>query len=640
MKTPKRPHDTDAQESGNRHSGFFVLDDRAKKRVLLFHRPEESDTTRLTVSTSRDGVSFVPKTLSSDLGRDARGGTPFGHATDFRAGTLDQDFYLAFRDHLEDTLEIMTSRTGTNWRTIVDRRDLGHPTVLVRTKSPDKRKAVAAFSAKGWKFITLSLTDEELGDFDHRGILLKARDGRFDHSSLAPLSAFHVRHSIVLVYTAKNRHGYPTVGAALLDAKDPETVLWRSETALWTAPSSWLGAKIRVLGGANIEKYYYAYFQREGGGIEMHPMSRLWETYTRERKGGSAKKAAETAAPRGTPVLITHQLSRHAMNPILAPRDDRSWEAFSAFNAAAVCLRRRIHLLYRAQGHDWISVLGHAVTRDGAHILSRSSDPVFVPSNPFDKRKAGTPALAYPYVSGGGWGGCEDPRITRIGNRIYMTYVAFNGSTPPGVALTSIAVQDFGKDWKWTPPRLISRPGQIQKNWVLFPEKIDGKFALIHNIAPTIRIAYLDSLDNPDLLIDSEKPRPAPEDAERWDNLVRGIGAPPIRTEHGWLVLYHAMDARDPDKYKVGAMLLDLEHPETVIARAPNPILEPEADYENHGHKVGVVYVCGAVVRDGTLFVYYGASDRTLAVATAPLDRFVSSLRAARQPGLTSVTLS
>ena len=273
-------------------------------------------------------------------------------------------------------------------------------------------------------------------------------------------------------------------------------------------------------------------------------------------------------------------------------------------------------------------------------IASRSSDPVFVPSNPFDIRKKGTPKLTFQYVSGGGWGGCEDPRLTRIGHRVYMTYVAFNGSCPPGVALTSIATKDFGKNWNWSVPRLISRPNQIQKNWVIFPEKIRGKFAVMHNISPSICIEYLDSLDDPHLVIDSTPPRPKPEDADRWDNIVRGVGAPPIRTDEGWLVLYHAMDSRDPDRYKVGAMLLDLTHPETVLARSPDPILEPEADYENRGHKQGVVYVCGTVVKGGTLFVYYGASDRTLAVATADIKRFVSAIRHAKPPKLTKVVIS
>ncbi len=377
--------------------------------------------------------------------------------------------------------------------------------------------------------------------------------------------------------------------------------------------------------------------------METFPMSRLWEAYTgpvSAKRQATRKKTTPVVQQGKIPVFISHRLCRHDKNPILAPRNDRAWEAFSAFNAAALLLDDRIHLLYRAQGHDGISILGHAVTEDGYHISERSSDPVFIPSNPFDTRKKGTPKKLFPYVSGGGWGGCEDPRLTKVDDRIYMTYVAFNGSCPPGVAITSIATDDFGKRWTWSTPRLISRPNQTQKNWVVFPEKIRGKFVVMHNISPTIRIEYVDSLDDPNLIIDSTPPRPKPDDIARWDNIVRGVGAPPIRTDHGWLVLYHAMDSRDPNRYKVGAMLLDLSDPETVIARSPDPILEPETDYENHGHKQGVVYVCGTVVKDGTLFVYYGASDKTLAVATADFDRFVSALRKAKAPVLTKVTIS
>jgi predicted GH43/DUF377 family glycosyl hydrolase len=179
----------------------------------------------------------------------------------------------------------------------------------------------------------------------------------------------------------------------------------------------------------------------------------------------------------------------------------------------------------------------------------------------------------------------------------------------------------------------------MQKNWVVFPEKIRGKYAILHNISPEIRIKYLDSLEGA-IVIDSLPPRRGPQDRERWDSVVRGVGAPPIRTNEGWLIFYHAMDDRDPNKYKVGVMLLDLKHPETVIARSPEPVLEPETEYENYGHKHGVVYVCGAVVKNGTIFVYYGASDKTLAVASTQLDSFIKELRNAKAPKLETITLS
>ncbi|MEI6650725.1 MAG: hypothetical protein WCL23_04830 [Candidatus Moraniibacteriota bacterium] len=627
-----------------RHSGYFLFGDG--DGVMLFHRNAASDSTRLIISTSKNGTKFSPKGLSTDFGKIGEKGRPFGNATSFRAGRLGGKFFLTYFDRDDDSVQILRSTAGTTWKQISTLPGHGHPAVLVDTGS-DIAHSVAAFSPSGRKFITLALSSKKLAKWKNRGVVLEARPRGFDASSLTPLTAEKTKSGIVLVYTAKNRDGNLTIGAALFDAKQPETLLWRSPSPLWTAPHGWIDTKVTVLGGANIGKYYYTYFQHEDGDMETFPMSRLWEIYslppllkTAKRTASKKKKPLPTPLPQKLSFSVSHRLARHVMNPILCPRQEKSWEAFSAFNAAAIVLGKRIHLLYRAQGHDGISVLGHASTEDGIHIASRSADPVFVPSNPFDIRKKGTPKFTFPYVSGGGWGGCEDPRLTRLRDRVFMTYVAFNGSCPPGVALTSIATKDFGKNWNWSVPRLISRPNQIQKNWVIFPEKIRGKFAVMHNISPSISIEYLDSLDDPNLIIDSTPPRPKPEDADRWDNIVRGVGAPPIRTDEGWLVLYHAMDSRDPDRYKVGAMLLDLTHPETVLARSPDPILEPEADYENRGHKQGVVYVCGAVVRDGTLFVYYGASDRTLAVATADIRRFVSAIRKAKPPKLTKVVIS
>ncbi|NTW15784.1 MAG: hypothetical protein HGA38_05500 [Candidatus Moranbacteria bacterium] len=621
-----------------RHSGYFLLG--SGKGVLLFYRPSASESTRLLVSSSKNGTKFSPKGVSSDFASVGKKGKPFGNASSFRTGLIGKKFFLSFFDHDENSLEILLSTDGMSWKSATNLKHPGHPTVLVDTDS-DRKHAIAVYSTGGRKYITLSLTEKSFKHLNDRGVVLEARPRGFDSSALSPLSAFRTIQGIALVYTAKNRDGHLTIGAALFDAKQPERLLWRSVAPIWTAPSDWLDSKVSVLGGANVGKYYYAYFQHEDGDIETFPMSRMWETYvTPTLPKRRLKKPSPIPAQRKISIGVSHRLTRHEKNPILSPRQDKSWEAFSAFNAAALVLRRNIHLLYRAQGHDGISVLGHAITEDGRHIGSRSANPVFIPSDPFDARKKGIPKLSFPYVSGGGWGGCEDPRLTKIGKTVYMTYVAFNGAVPPGVALTSIQCKDFGKRWEWTRPRLISRPGQTHKNWVIFPKKIRGKFAILHNISPTIRIEYLDSLDDPDFIIDSTTPRPAPNDSERWDNIVRGVGAPPIWTDRGWLVLYHAMDIRDPDKYKVGAMLLDLKHPETVIARAPNPILEPEADYENHGHKIGVVYVCGAVVKNGTLLVYYGASDRTLAVATADLERFVSSLLTAKPPKLTKVALS
>ena len=92
-----------------------------------------------------------------------------------------------------------------------------------------------------------------------------------------------------------------------------------------------------------------------------------------------------------------------------------------------------------------------------------------------------------------------------------------------------------------------------------------------------------------------------------------------------------------PDRYRIGALLLDLDDPTKVLYRSTQPILEPQEHYENHGHKWGVVFTCGAVVKDGTLFVYYGGADACVCVATAPIDAFLHDLK---QTGVVRMTLT
>lgn len=629
----------------HRYSGLFVFE-REKKTALLYHLGT-GRVAALGLAESDDGMNFASTRKAVAFVSKTGGKRSIEEASAFRVSRIGKELFLSFLTGDEGILGIASSRSGLEWKIMTSVRGFSHPTVFTALpkstgKNPKKSPAdIAAFSGSGRKFVTLATSDKTFRKWDDHGVVLESRPGHFDASSIIPMYAATTKQGILLTYTAKNQQGLLVIGAALFDSKHPEILLWRSGSPLWTAPASWYGKTVSILGGAQIGKYFYGYFQRENEDVETFPMSRLWETYSPSLKPAkrkiTKKSGVTTTAARSA--SIPHRLARHHENPILSPRAENPWEALSAFNAAAVQIDEKIHLLYRAQGYDGISVLGYAGSEDGTSVSERLTDPVFVPTNPFDYRKKDTPPFSYPYLSGGGWGGCEDPRVTRIGKTLYMTYVAFNGTHPPGVALTKISVRDFlKKRWNWDQPKLISRPGTMQKNWVVFPEKIRGKYAVLHNISPEIRIEYLDSLEG-DIIIDSLPPRRGPQDRERWDSVVRGVGAPPIRTDEGWLIFYHAMDDRDPNKYKVGVMLLDAKHPETVLARSPEPVLEPETEYENHGHKHGVVYVCGAVVKDGTIFVYYGASDKTLAVASASLGSFIKELRNAKAPKLETITL-
>ena len=330
---------------------------------------------------------------------------------------------------------------------------------------------------------------------------------------------------------------------------------------------------------------------------------------------------------RSKKTFFTPFLKKLKNNPILKPIINHFWESKLVFNPAAVYENGKVHLVYRAMGENDVSVLGYASSKDGIHIDERLKEPIYVPTQPFESNPQAPQTSFAGYMSGGGCGGCEDPRLTKIDNRFYMTYVAFNGREAPRVALTSIKVNDFlSKKWHWEDPVLISPPGETHKNWAIFPEKINNKYAILHSISPEVSIAYVDSLNfDGSTYINSYYSGDLRRNC--WDSWVRGVGPPPIKTKDGWLILYHAMDKQDPNRYKVGAMILDYRNPAKVLYRSGQPILEPNEIYENEGFKGGVVYACGAVAVNNRLFVYYGAADTVVCAAQANLSEFLDQLK-------------
>jgi beta-1,2-mannobiose phosphorylase / 1,2-beta-oligomannan phosphorylase len=226
-------------------------------------------------------------------------------------------------------------------------------------------------------------------------------------------------------------------------------------------------------------------------------------------------------------------------------------------------------------------------------------------------------------------GGCEDPRLTRIGDTVYITYVAYNGRTQPRIALSSIAYEDFlNKHWDWKKPVLISAPDIVDKNACLLPEKINGKYVIFHRVFPNILIDFVDDLDfdGKTRWLTGQYEIPVRSLSSDWDSRKVGCGPPPLKTKDGWLLIYQAVGACGEYRYKIGAMLLDLKDPTRVLARSHSPILEPDAWYENEGLKTGVVYPCGAAIINGRLFVYYGGADMVTCVASAKLNGFLSEL--------------
>ena len=288
------------------------------------------------------------------------------------------------------------------------------------------------------------------------------------------------------------------------------------------------------------------------------------------------------------------KLTRYKGNPILKPREENAWESKAVFNCAAASGNGKVHLLYRAIGEyeKYISRLGYAVSEDGFNF-KRFDEPVFEPKESYEPH------------------GCEDPRLTRIGDTFYMTYTAMSKRAFSGsgnrVALAST------KDFKTFQRYGVILPDMEDKNAVLFPEKINGKYVMFHRIMPDILIAYSDNLtqwDGHEVIMRTRE--------NSWDCAKIGAGAPPLKTEKGWLMFYHGVD--DKKVYRLGVALFDLKEPAKLIARQDEPILEPVEEYELNGDVPNVVFVCGVVEKDDSYYIYYGGADKVIAVATVNKD--------------------
>jgi predicted GH43/DUF377 family glycosyl hydrolase len=305
---------------------------------------------------------------------------------------------------------------------------------------------------------------------------------------------------------------------------------------------------------------------------------------------------------------------RSPKNPIITPDKKHPWEAQAVFNPAALKIENTIHILYRALSMDNTSTVGYASTKDGVSIDERGIEPVYVPRESFELKKVA-----------GGNSGCEDPRLTKIGGKIYMCYTAFDGVGPPRVAVSSITEKDFlKKNWKWSEPALITPAGFDDKDTCILSEKINGKYFILHRVGTDICGDYLKSLsfktETVKKCIRIIGPR-----INAWDSLKVGISAPPIKTKYGWLLLYHGISTNH-HTYRIGAALLDLKDPALVLSRTTDPIFEPEEPYEKNGIVNNVVFPCGMVVKDDLLYIYYGGADTVVGVATMELDIILKAL--------------
>ena len=307
---------------------------------------------------------------------------------------------------------------------------------------------------------------------------------------------------------------------------------------------------------------------------------------------------------------------RADVNPIISP--SLLWETNGTFNPGAVLMGEKVHLLYRAMTPDNTSVFGYAQSGDGIHIDQRNAEPVYQPRAEFERKRQP------------GNSGCEDPRLTAIGGRVYVLYTAYEGTGLARVAMTWIKAEDLATmRWDWAKPVLISPPEVYDKDACIFPEQVrdpltgERRYLIIHRIDNNMDYALVPSLEFDGRTWVDANQWVAPRKGS-WDSVKVGAAAPPIKTGKGWILLYHGVDERAT--YRVGALLLSLENPLEVLARTRQPVFEPEEAYEKRGVVNNVVFPCGVVEMKGKVFMYYGGGDRVTGVATLETERLLRLL--------------
>jgi predicted GH43/DUF377 family glycosyl hydrolase len=326
------------------------------------------------------------------------------------------------------------------------------------------------------------------------------------------------------------------------------------------------------------------------------------------------------------------KLYKHPNNPILKPHDSNYWENLVVCNPGVWYENGKFTMLYRAAGDDEEHYIrmGTAVSNDGINFERISDDPTFGPS-----------------TDGPDQGGVEDPRIVKFGDEFYVTYayrphypgqywkfghdeilLPESGPDSPAVIKDNIANSGLAvtKDFKnWRRLGRITETNLDDRDVILFPEKINGKYAMLHRPKqwigddygtdkPAIWIRFSDDLmvwNEPSTMIIAGRDG-------TWEEKVGG-STPPLKTDEGWLIIYHGVEAGGLGHYRVGVALLDLEDPTKVIARAEDFIMEPEHDYEIEGFYKGCVFPTGNVIVDDTLYVYYGGADKYVGLATCKL---------------------
>ena len=319
-------------------------------------------------------------------------------------------------------------------------------------------------------------------------------------------------------------------------------------------------------------------------------------------------------------------VKRSHHNPILVPNRDHYWEAFATFNMSVLKKGKTFYGVYRAISEEdvfrtpqQISTIGIGQSKDGRYFEERR--PFIIPEEEWEKY------------------GCEDPRITYFEGNYYIFYTAL--SKYPFEASGIKVALAISKDLKKIHERHLITPFNA-KAMTLFPERINGKITVIVSVntdMPPVKIAVA-QVDKMEELWNQKfwekwyaNINEHAIDLKRLPSDHVEIGAPPIKTLHGWLLLYSHIQNYFPSGnnfdriFGIEAVLLDFNNPLKILGRTRGPILVPEESYELLGRVPNIVFPSGAVLQKDRLLVYYGASDTTTCLVHVNIVDLVSTIR-------------
>lgn len=311
-------------------------------------------------------------------------------------------------------------------------------------------------------------------------------------------------------------------------------------------------------------------------------------------------------SPRAEALLPFGKLDRLQSKPILSPRGE-GFESAGVFNPAVIKASNETIMLYRAQDSKGTSRIGYAASADGIHF-TRRAEPVLVPKAPYERG-----------------GGVEDPRVLEIGSEYLMTYTGYNNVDGAGRdhkdAQLCLATSADLMHWKRQGVIMPAYQGKWNVGWTksgaIVASRIQGKYWMYYlgdarSLGSQMGLATSKDLRH---WSDATREPVLRSRAGKFDSRVVEPGPPPVILSEGILLIYNGAD--DKLVYRTGWVLFDKNDPAHVLARAEQPIFEPQFEWERTGQVPNVVFVEGLIREPGRWLFYYGGADKYISVAAA-----------------------